>query len=57
MESAPGLKTGVENNSFWSEIGSGFGEPSGTLPPSPGARYADYITVKTPSGGILHSYR
>ena len=26
----PGLKTGVENYIFWSEIGSGFGEPGGT---------------------------
>ena len=26
----PGLKTGVENDIFWSEIGSGFGEPGGT---------------------------
>ena len=29
----PGLKTGVENNIFKSEIGSGFGEPGGTPPP------------------------
>ena len=29
----PGLKTGVENDIFWSEIGSGFGEPGGTSPP------------------------
>ena len=28
--SGPGLKTGVENGIFWSEIGSGFGEPGGT---------------------------
>ena len=28
----PGLKTGVENYIFWSEIGSGFGEPGGKLP-------------------------
>ena len=27
-----GLKTGVENDIFWSEIGSGFGEPGGTPP-------------------------
>ena len=27
-----GLKTGVENNIFWYEIGSGFGEPGGTRP-------------------------
>ena len=25
--------TGVENDMFWSEIGSGFGEPGGTPPP------------------------
>ena len=24
---------GVENDIFWSEIGSGFGEPGGTTPP------------------------
>ena len=28
----PGLKTGVENYIFWSEIVSGFGEPGGTSP-------------------------
>ena len=28
-----GLKTSVENYIFWSEIGSGFGEPGGTPPP------------------------
>ena len=27
---SPGLKTSVENRTFWSEIGSGFGEPGGT---------------------------
>ena len=27
-----GLKTGVKNEIFWSEIGSGFGEPVGTPP-------------------------
>ena len=26
----PGLKTGVENEIFWSEIWSGFGESGGT---------------------------
>ena len=26
----PGLKTGWENGIFWSEIGSGFGEPGDT---------------------------
>ena len=32
----PGLETGVENGMFWSEIGSGFGEPGGTpLPKIP----------------------
>ena len=30
----PGLKTGLENSVFWSEIGSGFGEPGGTPPPN-----------------------
>ena len=29
----PGLKKDVENYIFWSEIGSGFGEPGGTPPP------------------------
>ena len=28
----PGMKTGVENDIFWSEIGSGFGDPGGTPP-------------------------
>ena len=28
-----GIKTGVKTDSFWSEIGSGFGEPGGTPPP------------------------
>ena len=34
---SPGLNlTGVENGIFWSEIGSGFGEPGGTpLPKIP----------------------
>ena len=27
------MKTGVEDGMFWSEIGSGFGEPGGTPPP------------------------
>ena len=30
---APGLKTGVENGMFRSEIGSGFEDPGGTPPP------------------------
>ena len=29
----PGLKTGAKNDIFWSEIGSGIGEPGGTSPP------------------------
>ena len=29
----PGLKTGVENDIFWYEIGSGFGDAGGTPPP------------------------
>ena len=29
----PGQKTCVENDIFWSEIGSGFGEAGGTPPP------------------------
>ena len=34
--SRSGLKTGVENGIFWSEIGSGLGEPGGTpLPKIP----------------------
>ena len=28
-----GLKMGVENDIFWSEVGSGFGEPGSTPPP------------------------
>ena len=33
MDFRSGLKTGVENGMFWSEIASGFGEPGGTPPP------------------------
>ena len=33
MVSTGGLKTGVKMTFFWSEIGSGFGEPGGTPPP------------------------
>ena len=29
----PGLKTGVNNDILWSEIGSEFGDPGGTPPP------------------------
>ena len=38
----PGLKTGVKNDIFWSEIGSGFGESGGTPPPR--------IRQRTPQG-------
>ena len=38
----PGVKTGVENNIFQSEIGSGLGEPGGTPPPKiPGNTFPD----------------
>ena len=39
----PGLKTGVKNDIFWSQIGSGFGEPGGRPPPR--------ILRSTPSPG------
>ena len=39
----PGLKTGVKNDIFWSEIGSGFGEPGDRPPPR--------ILRSTPSPG------
>ena len=39
----PGLKTGVGNGIFWSEIGSGFGDAGGTPPPK--------IPRSTPGGG------
>ena len=41
----PGLKTSMENDKFWSEIGSGFGKPGGTPPPR--------IPMSTPPGPIL----
>ena len=38
----PGVKTGVENNIFQSEIGSRLGEPGGTPPPKiPGNTFPD----------------
>jgi len=37
-----GLKTGVGNGIFWSEIGSGFGDAGGTPPPK--------IPRSTPTG-------
>ena len=33
MVSMPGLKTDVKKDIFWSEKGSGFGEPAGIPPP------------------------
>jgi len=39
----PGLKTGVGNGIFWSEIGSGFGDTGGTPPPK--------ISTKPPPWG------
>ena len=39
------MKTGVENV-FWSEIGSGFGEPGGTPPPR--------IPRNTPRGAVCN---
>ena len=33
ISSKPGLKTGVKNDIFWSEIGSGFREPGGIPQP------------------------
>ena len=49
----PGLKASVENDIFWSEIGSGFEEPGGTpqlrrLVPTPGlftAHFTDFTTA------------
>ena len=44
-----GLKTGVENDMFWSEIGSGFGEPSGTpLPRIPRGTPSSMVSVCEP---------
>ena len=40
----PGLKTGVGNGIFWSEIGSGFGDMGGTSPPK--------ISTSTPPPGF-----
>ena len=44
----PGLKTGMENDIAWSEIGSGFRETGGTLPPrilriNPGLIYKEWV--------------
>jgi len=43
------MKTGVKNDNFWSEIGSGFGESGGTSPPS--------IPRFTPQVKMLEHYR
>ena len=53
----PGLKTGVENGIFWSEIGEGFREPGGAPvprilstppPPYPGLSYSVSSDFQTP---------
>ena len=43
----PGLKTGIGNGIFRSEIGSGFGDASGTLPPK-------LSTSTLPPPGLKH---
>ena len=44
----PGLKTEVKNDTFWSEIGLGFGETVGTPSPT--------IPRSTPPPGILKAF-
>ena len=54
----PGLKAGVENDIFWSEIGSGFEEPGGTpqerilrrLVPTPGLFTAHFTEISLATG-------
>ena len=54
----PGLKAGVENDIFWSEIGSGFEEPGGTpqpriprrLVPTPGQLTAHFTEISLATG-------
>ena len=56
----PGLKTGVESDIFWSEIGSGFGKPGGTpqpriprnIPPGGGQSPIFSSAVKKTKGGF-----
>ena len=48
----PGLKTGLENGIFWSEIGSGFGEPGGT----PRPRILRSIPPPPPGGGTVLNF-
>ena len=50
----PGLKTDVGNGIFWSEIGSGFGDAGGTLPPKI-PRSAPLESSPTPSGLFFHN--
>jgi len=45
----PGLKTGVGNGIFWSEIGSGFGDAGGTPRPK-----IPRSTPHPPGGGKKH---
>jgi len=45
----PGLKTGVGNGIFWSEIGSGFGDAGGTPPPKISKEYPPGLIAKSVS--------
>ena len=49
-----GLKTGVENDIFWSEIGSGFGEPGGTPPSRIPRSTPPGLEMRTNLARILH---
>ena len=49
------MKTGVKNDIFWSEIGSGFGEPGGTLQPrTPRSTLRRYMYIRV-QGWFLSS--
>ena len=48
----PGLKTGMENYIFWSEIGSGFDEPGGLPPPPKNSQEYPPPRVKQPQRQI-----
>ena len=52
-----GLKTGVENGIFWSEIGSGFGEPGGTPLPKIPRSTPPRASVEGPNGTLLEPIR
>ena len=54
----PGLKTVVKNDTFWSEIGSGFGEPGDTpLPRIPRSTPPVYMLFEChKSVDFLHSH-